>query len=44
MNCNELHLKLDTHFEKLQAEFTQIKWMLGFSLAISMIILFKIFN
>lgn len=43
-DIKELELKIDTRFEKIQGEFTLIKWMIGFNLAMSVSILFKIFS
>ena len=43
-DIKELELKIDGRFEKLQGEFTLVKWMIGFNLAISVSILFKIFS
>ncbi len=43
-DLKELELKIDTRFEKIQGEFTLVKWMIGFNLAISVSILFKIFS
>ncbi|MGZ8916435.1 MAG: DUF1640 domain-containing protein [Methylobacter sp.] len=43
-DIKELELKIDTRFEKIQGEFTLVKWMIGFNLAMSVSILFKIFT
>lgn len=43
-DLKELELKIDTRFEKIQGEFTLVKWMIGFNLAMSVSILFKIFS
>ena len=43
-DLKELELKIDSRFEKIQGEFTLVKWMIGFNLAISVSILFKIFS
>jgi len=43
-DIKELELKIDTRFEKIQGEFTLVKWMIGFNLAMSVSILFKIFS
>ena len=43
-DIKELELKIDARFEKVQGEFTLVKWMIGFSLAMSVSILFKIFG
>lgn len=43
-DIKELELKSDTRFEKIQGEFTLVKWMIGFNLAVSVFILFKIFS
>ncbi|MDP2794555.1 MAG: hypothetical protein Q8O25_10835 [Sulfurisoma sp.] len=43
-DIKELELKIDARFEKMQGEFTLVKWMIGFNLAMSVSILFKIFS
>ncbi len=43
-DIKEPELKIDTRFEKIQGEFTLVKWMIGFNLAMSVSILFKIFS
>ncbi|MFZ2407276.1 MAG: DUF1640 domain-containing protein [Methylobacter sp.] len=43
-DIKELELKIDARFEKIQGEFTLVKWMIGFNLAVSVSILFKIFS
>ena len=43
-DIKELALKIDAWFEKIQGEFTRVKWMIGFNLAISVSILFKTFS
>jgi len=43
-DLKELELKIDTRFEKILGEFTLVKWMIGFNLAISVSILFKLFS
>lgn len=43
-DLKELELKIDARFEKIQGEFTLVKWMIGFNLAMSVSVLFKIFS
>jgi len=43
-DLKELELKIDTRFEKILGEFMLVKWMIGFNLAISVSILFKLFS
>jgi hypothetical protein len=43
-DIKELELKVDSRFEKVQGEITLIKWMIGFNLAMSVSILFKLFS
>jgi hypothetical protein len=43
-DITELELRIDARFEKIQGEFTLVKWMIGFNLAMSVSVLFKIFS
>jgi len=43
-DITELDLKIESRFEKLKGELTLLKWMIGFNLALSVGILFKVFK